>query len=84
MDAPYREHKERVALYRDAGVLSVDMEVSALYAVAKHRGIQCAAILAISDELYKPWRIGFGTSEYKSALGRCGLAAMEAAKSLSD
>jgi nucleoside phosphorylase len=79
-DAPYREHKERIAAYREAGVLSVDMEVSALYAVAQHRGVSCAAILAISDELYEPWRIGFFADEFPRAMARCGLAALEAAR----
>lgn len=78
-DAPYREHKERIAAYREAGVLSVDMEVSALYAVARHRGVSCVAILAISDELYEPWRIGFYGEEFQRAIVRCGLAALEAA-----
>jgi purine-nucleoside phosphorylase len=56
------------------------MEVSALFAVAQHRGVSCAAILAISDELYEPWRIGFQTEEFQRAMVRCGLAALEAAR----
>ncbi|OGO50069.1 MAG: hypothetical protein A2148_06130 [Chloroflexi bacterium RBG_16_68_14] len=80
-DAPYREHKEKIAAYRDAGVLSVDMEVSALYAVAQHRGVGCAALLAISDELYEPWRVGFSMPEFQRAIARCGFAALGAARS---
>src|SRR3990172_385626 len=78
-DAPYREHKEKIAAYRQRGVLAVDMEVSALYAVAQHRGVGCAAILAISDELYEPWRIGFRTGEFQRAIAGAGLAALAAA-----
>ncbi len=77
-DAPYREHKQKIAAYREAGVLSVDMEVSALFAVAQHRGVGCAAILAISDELYEPWRMGFGMPEFQRTMARAGLAALEA------
>jgi len=77
-DAPYREHQRKVFAYREAGVLSVDMEVSALYSVAQHRGMAAAAILAISDELYEPWRLGFRTPELRRAVARAGLAALEA------
>ena len=45
-----------------------------------NRAVSCAAILAISDELYEPWRIGFQTEEFHRAMVRCGLAALEAAK----
>ena len=43
--------------------LSVDMEVSALYAVAQALNVQCAAVLAISDVLNpsEGWR-HFGAS----------------------
>ena len=77
-DAPYREHKQKIIAYREAGVLSVDMEVSALFSVAQHRDVAAAAILAISDELYEPWRLGFGTADVQRAVARAGLAALEA------
>ncbi len=77
-DAPYREHKEKITAYREAGVLSVDMEVSALFSVAQHRGVACAAILGVSDELYEPWRMGFGAPDFLRTMGRVGLAALEA------
>jgi uridine phosphorylase len=51
-DAPYREHRQKVDLYRRAGVVTVDMELSALYTVARVRGVRCAAIVAVSDELH--------------------------------
>ena len=81
-DAPYREHKEKIVAYREAGVLSVDMEVSALYALAQHRGIECAAILAISDEVREPWRLGFDATEFKKSITKAGIAALEAAAAL--
>jgi uridine phosphorylase len=81
-DAPYREHKERIEAYRQAGVLSVDMEVSALYCLAQHRGLRCAAILAISDELFEPWRIGFRMPEFQLTMVQVGQAAIEAARAL--
>lgn len=78
-DAPYREHKEKIAAYRDAGVLSVDMEVSAMYVLAQHRGAACAAVVAISDELYEPWRIGYRAPEFLAAITGAGLAALATA-----
>jgi uridine phosphorylase len=59
-DAPYREHKQKIERYRKAGVVTVDMELSALFTVAAIRGVRCAAIVAVSDELHgAEWEIGF-------------------------
>jgi purine-nucleoside phosphorylase len=79
-DAPYREHLEKIAAYRHAGVLAVDMEISALYVLAQTRGIECAAVLAVSDELYEPWRIGFTAPQFLTAVRDAGLAAIDVAK----
>jgi hypothetical protein len=51
-DAVYMEHKQKIDLYRRAGVITVDMELSAIFTVARVRGIQAAAIVAVSDELH--------------------------------
>lgn len=51
IDAPYRETLEEVRTYRDAGVITVEMEASALFAAAKRRGASAAAIFAVSDTL---------------------------------
>jgi uridine phosphorylase len=83
-DAPMREHTSKIELYREAGVLSVDMEVSALYVLAQHRGIECAAVLAISDELYEPYRIGYDTPEFANAFLRCAAATVAAAKAAAE
>lgn len=50
-DAPYRETRHEVALYQAEGVLVVDMELAALLAVAKVRGVQAAAVLVVGDSL---------------------------------
>ncbi len=81
-DAPYREHKEKILAFREAGVLSVDMEVSALYALAQHRGVDCAAILAISDEVRESWHIAYSGSAYQKSMAKAGIAALEAASVL--
>lgn len=51
IDAPYRETKEEVRRYRRAGILTVEMEASAIFAVARVRGGGAAALFVISDHL---------------------------------
>ncbi len=59
-DAPYRETHEKVRNYGEQGVLAVEMELSALFTVARFRGAQLAAVLATSDELASlEWKPGF-------------------------
>jgi uridine phosphorylase len=48
-DAPYRETKGKIARYREIGVLSVEMEAAAHFAVAKYRGIEAAAVFYAGD-----------------------------------
>lgn len=83
-DAPYREHAEKIRRYQALGVLSVDMEVSALYAAAETLGVQCAAGLAISDVLHDDagWIDGFDGEAYASALRALGESAVALARSL--
>ncbi len=50
-DAPYRETADEVAAYSAEGALVVDMELAALLAVAKVRGVAAAAILVAGDNL---------------------------------
>lgn len=59
-DAVYRETREKVEQYQRAGVLAVEMEISALYSVAQFRCAALGAILVVSDELSSfSWRPGF-------------------------
>lgn len=51
IDAIYRETWAKVARYRDAGVVSVDMELSALAGVAHYRQCQLSALLVVTDVL---------------------------------
>jgi len=52
-DAFYRELVEEVKHYKDLGVLTVDMESSAIFSVAEFRGVDAAVILTVSDYLLK-------------------------------
>jgi uridine phosphorylase len=60
-DGVYRETREKLARFRKAGVLAIDMETSALYNVAEHRGVEIASALVISDLLTDcRWQPAFG------------------------
>jgi nucleoside phosphorylase len=60
-DAIFREDRRVLKeLSREKGVVAVDMEFSALCAVARFRKIEFTAVLSVSDELWgESWRPGF-------------------------
>jgi len=66
-DAPYREVQDKIDLYRQQGVLGVDMETSAMYALGTFREIQVCNLLVVSDELWGEWRPAFRSSELRAA-----------------
>lgn len=73
-DAPYREFVRKIEQYREAGVLGVDMETSAMYALGRFRGVAVANLLVVSDELWRDWRPAFETDELKKAMRKAALA----------
>lgn len=81
-DAPFRECADSIARHRASGILAVEMEAAALYAVAAHRRARAALIVAISDELQDRWRPGFRSLAYQRALLRAADLALEAASRL--
>lgn len=50
-DAFYRGTKKEVIKYQKEGVLAIDMETAALFALAKYRKVEAAALLYISDSV---------------------------------
>ncbi|MFF8991161.1 nucleoside phosphorylase [Streptomyces sp. NPDC014983] len=50
-DALYRETSAEVSRYGGHGVLTADMEAAAVFAVAKYRRIDAAAVFAVADSL---------------------------------
>lgn len=59
-DAPYRETRSWLFQKQKKGLDFVDMECSAVFALAKFYGIQAAALMIISDELFnKKWKKAF-------------------------
>lgn len=67
-DAPYRETKTEIANYRAEGIATVDMEASALFTVAKFRGVKIASAFAVSDILGEKWDPQFHRLDLKLAL----------------
>jgi len=55
IDAPFRETKKEIEKYRKEGVQTVEMEISALFAVAKLRKVKIAATFFTADVLGKEW-----------------------------
>ncbi|MCC7356581.1 MAG: nucleoside phosphorylase [Candidatus Doudnabacteria bacterium] len=50
-DAPYRETVDEIKQYQSEGVLTVEMEASALFAVAQYLKVRMASAFMISDSL---------------------------------
>jgi len=69
-DAPYRELVSKIEAYRRQGVVGVDMETSAMYALGRVRGVAVCNLLVVSDELWHEWRPAFGSPELREATQR--------------
>lgn len=67
IDAPYRETKAEADKYRKQGITTVEMESSALFAVAKYRKVKLASAFVVSDLLGKTWLPKFHRFNVKKA-----------------
>lgn len=75
-DAPYRETVEEIEHFRADGVLTVDMEAAALFAVARACHIPAAAAFCVSDVLDgAQWQHAFAAADLVDALGALFAAA---------
>lgn len=67
-DAFYRETPSLVRSCRSQGFLALEMELAALFAVARFRGIALAALLVVSDELFDlTWKPARGAQSFRRA-----------------
>jgi uridine phosphorylase len=65
-DAFYRETPEQVRHYQEQGVLGVELEMAALFAVGQYRQMAVAGLLVVSDELADlTWRPGFKSPAFR-------------------
>jgi uridine phosphorylase len=70
IDAPYRETKKEIAHYKKIGICTVEMESSALFAVAKTRDVKIASVFVVSDVLGEKWDPQFHTFDYRHTLNQ--------------
>lgn len=63
-DGVFRETSGKVERYRARGVLSVDMEASAMYVLGAMRDVEVASLFIVSDELFHPWKPAFFDRSY--------------------
>lgn len=79
IDAIFRETIAEATAYRDEGILTVEMEAAALFAVGEVLGVEVAAIFTISDHLlaHDEWRLAPGRKRNEGGLGRLVDAAIE-------
>jgi uridine phosphorylase len=67
-DGPYRETRGKFRKFKDSGVLAVDMETSAVFAIAKYRKVRAASAQVISDVLTENgWKLAFGHQSVKQS-----------------
>ena len=77
-DAVYRETIGEFQQYRDEGVLTVEMEASALFAVGTFRGVSVSSVFAISDILSEEgWDQGYHSDEKLDGLKQIFEAALD-------
>ncbi len=71
IDTPYRETVAEARHYQQEGILTVEMEAAALFAVARYRGVDMTAAFVISDSLAElVWNPQFGAEVVKNNLVR--------------
>jgi uridine phosphorylase len=64
-----RETAEEIAKYRAEAILTVEMEASCLFTVAKATGTAAAAAFVVSDVLHgEQWEPHFGSADVLQAL----------------
>lgn len=69
-DAPYRKFDDKIDAYGQRGVVGVDMETSAMYALDRFRGVAVCNLLVVSDELWQAWNPAFRTPVLKAETQR--------------
>ena len=80
IDAPFRETVGAIRRHRDSGVLVVEMEAAAIFALAIVRGIRAGLIVAVSDELFgATWRPAFDDERYRASLQAAATVVLDCA-----
>ena len=70
-DAPYRETAEEIVAYREEGILTVDMEASAIFTIGASLEVQTASVFCVSDVLHGDvWEPHLQSPDLEDALWR--------------
>lgn len=81
-DAPYRETRDEVVQYQAEGIQVVEMEIAALFALAKVRGVQASAVVVAADKLANlKWEM---PSDMKRIIGSFEIAYRAAIQTLNE
>lgn len=65
-DALYRETREKIERYGSQGIFAVDMEYTALQAVASFREVLVGGVMLVSDELFGDrWKADYGDKQFR-------------------
>jgi purine-nucleoside phosphorylase len=73
-DAPFRETRSWLRKNRKRGAELVDMETSAVFALAEFRGVKAASLQVVVDELSgETWRRGFSNRRVEEQTKACFL-----------
>jgi uridine phosphorylase len=79
-DGFYRETVDLVRDYQARGVLGVDMEMAALFAVGRFRRVPVAGLLLVSDELATlKWQPGYRSKHFRRSRDRAAALVLAAA-----
>ncbi len=78
-DAPYRETRRKVEKYRQEGVITVEMEAAAVFAVCAHLGIESGVAFVVADTLTGlEWQPGYDKNKITTGVETLFKAAVEA------
>ncbi len=79
-DAFYRETVAQVRHHQSQGVLGVDLELAALFAVGQYRQVAVAGLVVVSDELTTlQWQPGFSTPAFRQGRREATRVVLDAA-----
>lgn len=77
IDACYRETKTEILHYKKQGISTVDMEASALFALAKYRKVKIASAFIVSDTLLDKREKFYDKQDFKNSFYKLLDAAVE-------
>lgn len=82
-DALFRETRGKVERYGEMGLLAVEMEMSAIFTIARYRKVRLGSLMVVSDELSSlKWKTGFLNPRFWFASKKATKVAIESCLAL--